>query len=199
MATEPQTCLSATDYLAFEREAEERHEFVNGQIYARSGASPDHGLIATNLARELSLALKNKPCRVHATNLRVKVDETGLYTYPDLVVVCGDSQFDDAKRDTLLNPLMLVEVLSPSTEAYDRGAKFEHYRRLPSLSCYLLVAQDKPHLELFRRLEEGLWQLSEASGLEAGLAIPELGVKLALSEVYDKVSGLGPGLPEAVS
>lgn len=141
----------------------------------------------------LSLALKRRPCRVHVNDLRVKVDETGLYTYPDVVVVCGEARYDDDQRDTLLNPRVLVEVLSPSTEAYDRGAKFEHYRRLPSLTAYLLVAQDRPHLELYVRTASGIWQLSEASGLEAALPIPRLELTLALAEVYDKVEGLGSG------
>jgi Uma2 family endonuclease len=188
-----QPLLSSEEYLAFERSAPERHELVHGQVYAMGGASPPHSLIVANLARELSLALKRRPCRVHVNDLRVKVDDTGLYTYPDVVVVCGEARYDDEQRDTLLNPLLLVEVLSPSTEAYDRGAKFAHYRHLPSLTAYLLVAQDQPHLELFVRTEAGAWQLSEASGLAAFLEIPPLEVTLALAEVYDKVEGLGTG------
>ena len=189
-----QPLVSPADYLAFERAASERHELVNGQIYAMGGASPTHSLIVPNLASELRNQLKRRPCRVHTNDLRVKVDETGLYTYPDVVVVCGEARYDDDQRDTLLNPLVLVEVLSPSTEAYDRGAKFEHYRRLPSLTAYLLVAQDRPHLELYVRTESGFWQLSEASGLDAALPIPPLELTLALAEVYDKVENLGSGL-----
>lgn len=197
MTSQPLIQLTALDYLAFERAAEGRHEWLNGQVYAMGGASPEHSLIVTNLARELSVALKQRPCRVHTTDLRVKVDETGLYTYPDVVIVCGEPRYDDAQRDTLVNPLVLIEVLSASTEAYDRGAKFEHYRRLESLAAYLLVAQDRPHLDLFRRLPDGTWQLTEASGLERSLEIPALEIHLSLAEVYEKVTGLGAGLPSS--
>jgi Uma2 family endonuclease len=194
MATDPIVQLSPSDYLAFERAAEIRHELVNGQIYAMSGASRPHNLITTNLTGELRAMLKGRPCEVYSSDMRVKVDETGLYTYPDVVVACGEPHFEDEVLDTLTNPVLVVEVLSPSSEGYDRGAKFEHYRRLPSLAGYLLVAQTKPHVELFRRLPEGGWRLSEASGLEATIELPDLAVTLALAEVYDKVPNLGPPL-----
>ncbi|HEX4954508.1 MAG TPA: Uma2 family endonuclease [Thermoanaerobaculia bacterium] len=194
MTLQAQQLMTEAEYLAFERNAQEQHELVNGQVRLLDRGNQAHSLILTNLASELRHHLKRRPCEVHLKGLRLKVDETGLYTYPDVAVVCGEPIFEDQHHDTLVNPLLVVEVLSPSTEAYDRGAKFEHYRRLPSLAAYLLVSQDKPHLELFRRLPDGDWRLTEASGLEASLEIPEVGVTLALAEVYDKVPGLGKTL-----
>jgi len=153
-----------------------------------AGASPEHVLITANVTRELGLQLKGRPCRVYSIDLRVRVSETGLYTYPDVVVVCETPQFNDAHRDTLLNPTLIVEVLSPTTEAYDRGEKFGHFRRLESLREYVLVAQDRPRVERYlRQGESNEWLLAEASGLQATLPLSSIGCTLALSEVYDKV------------
>jgi Uma2 family endonuclease len=120
--------------------------------------------------------------------MRVKVDPSGLYTYPDLLVICGAERFDDAQKDTLLNPMLIIEVLSPSTEAYDRGDKFEHYRKLESLLEYVLIHQDKPHVERFvRQPEKNNWMLSEAKGLEATIRLDAIDCELALAEIYDKM------------
>ncbi|MDX1654593.1 MAG: Uma2 family endonuclease, partial [Candidatus Competibacteraceae bacterium] len=135
---------SVEEYLALERRSELRHEYLDGAIYAMVGASPAHNLIVTNVVGELRQQLKRRPCRVYATDQRVRVRSTGLYTYPDLVVSCGGERFDERDQRTLLNPLLIVEVLSRSTESYDRGAKFEHYRRIPELQEYLLIDQEKP-------------------------------------------------------
>src|SRR5207302_11009756 len=125
--------------------------FFAGEMFAMAGASEAHNLITINLSRELSVQLKNLPCRVYSGDMRVKVSDTGLYTYPDMVVVCGERQFEAERRDTLLNPTLIIEVLSPTTEAYDRGDKFAHYRRMESLREYVLIAQDRVRLERYTR------------------------------------------------
>ena len=130
MNPQTQPRLTAEDYLAIERSAEFKSEFFDGEIFAMSGASEPHNIIVTNTIIELGNQLKKRPCKLYANDMRVKVDPTGLYTYPDLVVMCGKAQFDDTHFDTLLNPTLIIEVLSDSTEAYDRGRKFEHYRKL---------------------------------------------------------------------
>ncbi len=180
--------LTSEEYLAIERTAPEKSEFFNGEMFPMAGASREHNLIATNVSRELSTQLKRKPCEVYASDMRVKVSETGLYAYPDVVVVCGEAQVEDLKGDTLLNPTLIVEVLSPTTEAEDRGNKFAHYRRLASLREFVLIAQDRPRVERYVRQAEGdEWLLTEFSGLEATVSLPEIGCELALAEVYDKV------------
>ena len=139
------------EYLARERQTSGKSEFYGGEIFAMTGASRWHNLIVSNILRELSSQLKGRPCVAYPSDMRVKVSTTGLYTYPDVVVVCGDEQFEDTEQDTLLNPTLIVEVLSPSTVRYDRVEKSAHYRKLDSLQEYLLVAQDRPHVEHYAR------------------------------------------------
>lgn len=166
MSSLPKARFTPQQYLALERAAETKSEFFNGEIFAMAGASREHNLIATNVVRELSAQLKGRPCETYPGDMRVKVSETGLYTYPDVVVVCGEPRFEDEHGDTLLNPTLVVEVLSPSTEAYDRGEKSSHYRRLASLAEYVLIAQDRCHVERYARRPDGLWLLAEARGLD---------------------------------
>lgn len=185
------SCLSEAyitpeKYLAIERNAGHKSEYFKGEMFAMAGASPNHVLIVTNVASELRMQLKKSPCRVYSTNLRLKVSMTGLYVYPDVMVVCGDSQFDDKHRDTILNPTVIVEVLSESAKDYDKGRKFEHYRRLASLKDYILIAQEMPHIGHFVR-DEYQWLFSETSGLENKIELKSLGCVLELAEVYDKV------------
>lgn len=170
-----------------ERVAEFRSEYYRGELFAMSGGSLRHSLIATNVLAELRSALKGQPCIAFNSDLRIRVSTSGLFTYPDAGVVCGEPQFDDRIRDTVLNPTLIVEVLSDSTEAYDRGKKFEHYWKLGSLRDYLLISQDSPKLELFSRNADDTWTLVIAQGLEQSLTLPALGVTLELREVYDKV------------
>ena len=179
--------LTPEDYLAVERSAEYKSEYFNGEIFAMAGASESHNTIVVNMTIHLGNQLKKRPCRLYANDMRVKVNPTGLYTYPDLVVVCGKGQFDDVHLDTLLNPTLIIEVLSDSTEAYDRGRKFEHYRHLDSLIEYVLIAQQRPHIESYRRQPDHQWLLTECSGLEATLRLQSIECDLALAEVYDKV------------
>ena len=174
------------EYLALERKATQKSEYVNGQVFAMSGASRAHNLIAGNVYREISSQLKGRPCEAYVSDMRVKVSTTGLYSYPDVVAVCGEIRFDDEQKDTLLNPTVLVEVLSSSTEAYDRGEKFALYRRLESLQEYVLIAQDKVRVEHFVR-QGDQWVLTEASNLDDTVHLASIGCRLALREVYDKV------------
>lgn len=179
--------ITAADYLALERQAATKSEYLNGQIYAMSGASRNHNRITVNLTRRLGNQLSGKPCEPFSGDMRVKVSPTGLYTYPDVVVACGESRFEDDHVDTLLNPTVVIEVLSDSTEAYDRGDKFAHYRALESLTDYLLVAQDKPRIEHYSRQPDGQWLYSVADGLDARIEVAAIDCALALVEVYERV------------
>ena len=181
-----QTRYTAEEYLSRERSASIKSEFQDGQIFAMTGASREHNLISGNIYRELSQQLKSRPCEAYINDMRVKAAKARSYHYPDVAVVCGKPEFEDAQDDTLLNPTLLIEVLSPSTEAYDRGGKFAHYRKIPSLREYLLVMQDQPGIERYQRQGE-VWILSEALGLEASLALESIDCRLSLREVYDKV------------
>ena len=181
-----QAHLTAEDYLKLERSASYKSEFHDGQIYAMTGASRKHNLITVNIAGELRSQLKKRPCEAYINDMRVKAAEAPSYHYPDITVVCGKPQFEDGQMDTLLNPTLLIEVLSPSTEAYDRGGKFAHYRKIPTLREYLLVMQDQPSIERYQRQGE-VWILSEAVGLEASVPMESIDCILSLREVYDKV------------
>ena len=187
MSLQPKPRLTPEDYLALERSADFKSEYFNGEIFAMTGASESHNTIAVNVSSEIRQQLKKRPCKVYANDMRVKVDPTGLYTYPDVVVTCGKAQFDDTHLDTLLNPVLIVEVLSDSTEAYDRGRKFEHYRKLDSLVEYVLIAQNRPHIESYRRQADQQWLLREYSELDGTLRLLSIDCDLALAEVYDKV------------
>jgi len=187
MPSQTRRRFTPEEYLALERQSETKSEYFAGEIFAMGGASRWHNLIVTNCVRELSLQVKIRPCRVYPSDMRIKVSATGLYTYPDVIVACGAERFDDEQKDTLLNPIVLIEVLSESTEAYDRGSKFEQYRKLESLIEYLLIAQDKPHVEHYVRQPDGLWLFSDVSGLDGVVQLPSIECSLALAEVYDKV------------
>lgn len=179
--------LSVTDYLTFERASDTKHEFFDGEVFAMAGASEPHNLIAGNLIGELRNALRQSPCRVYPSDMRV-VLPTGLRTYPDVVVVCDKPQFEDDRHDTLLNPLVIFEVLSPSTELYDRTRKFAHYRTCPSLREYVLVSQDQSLVEHFaRQPETGQWLLTAHDSLDADLELPALQIRIPLREVFAKV------------
>ena len=188
--------ITAADYLALERQAETKSEYLNGHIYAMGGASRSHNRITVNLTAVLHAQLKRKPCEPFSGDMRVKVNPTGLYTYPDVVVVCGEPRFEDAQVDTLLNPTVIIEVLSDSTEAYDRGGKFAHYRALESLNDYLLVAQDQPRIEHYQRQPDGRWLYSATDGLDAQVEISTIGCVLHLAEVYERVAFAAPAEPE---
>ena len=158
--------VTSEEYLIFERSASYKSEYFNGEIFAMAGASKKHNLIVGNTFAELHSQLKKRLCQVYSNDMRVKVSDTGSYTYPDIVVACEQEQFDDKYKDTLLNPVVIIEVLSDSTEAYDRGGKFEHYRHLVSLLEYVLIAQDKYLIERYVRQSDWQWLSSEASDLQ---------------------------------
>jgi Uma2 family endonuclease len=153
-----------------------------------AGASANHNLIVGNCVFTLGLQLKKKPCRVYPSDLRLRIEATGLYTYPDLSVVCGEPQLESDAGDVLLNPLVIVEVLSDSTEAYDRGKKFEHYRTIPTLRHYVLISQDRHSIDCFSLRDDGSWNLANCQGLEGKVALDSINGELAASEVYDKVT-----------
>jgi Uma2 family endonuclease len=178
---------TAEEYLALERQAQYKSEYCAGEIFAMAGASRWHNLIVANVIGELRLQLKGRPCTTYPSDMRVKISPTGLYTYPDVTVVCGEAQFEDTRQDTLLNPTLIVEVLSESTEAYDRGGKFAHYRKLPTLLDYVLITQTKPHIEHYIRQPDHRWLLEEAEDLRSTIHFPAIDCHLSLAEAYDKV------------
>jgi len=185
--------LTPEQYLEIERAAERKSEYHAGQMFLMAGATEAHVLITTNLGIALGVRLRDSPCRTYTTDLRLKVSEAGLYTYPDVMVACGGAQFEDGRRDVLLNPTVIIEVLSPSTEAYDRGNKFEFYRKLDSLQEYVLVAQDRYYVEHFIRQADGEpWLRTEQSGLTAMLELPAIGCQVPLAEIYHKVELSAP-------
>ena len=179
--------LTVEEYLALERQAPHKSEYFNGEMFALSGASRRHNLIALNIGAELRDQLKQRPCEVYTSDMRVKISHTGLYTYPDVVVVCEEPVFEDVDVDTLLNPIVLVEVLSKSTEDYDRGGKFEQYRTLTSLQEYLLVAQEQCHVVHYIRQQDNTWLLVETYNIHDCVHLPAIRCDLLLSEVYAKV------------
>ena len=187
MSAIPKTKMSPEEYLEFERNSEERHEYFDGEIFVMFGANRNHSLISVNLNGLLWQHLKGKIFEAYINKMRVFVPKTGLYTYPDLVVVCGEPKFQDKVFDTLLNPILLIEVLSESTESYDRGKKFQHYRSIESLEEYVLVAQDEARIEKYVRQGDGFWILSEAVGLDSEIKFDSIDCLIALKEVYDKI------------
>ena len=184
------------EYLVMERSSEERHEYLDGDVYAMAGESPEHGAICMNLYGSLWPQLRDTPCQAFAKDTKVRSGRLplpghvmqGLFSYPDLVGVCGAMQFHDQVRDVLLNPSLIIEVLSPSTEAFDRGEKFRRYRTwLPTLQDYLLVVQDKPLIDHYHRVEENRWELVPREGLEASLYLESVHCTLRLADVYDRI------------
>jgi Uma2 family endonuclease len=180
--------ISPQEYLRLERQAEYKSEYLNGEIFAMTGASRQHNLITLNISSALHGQLKGRPCEVYAVDMRVKVRANGLYTYPDVAVVCGEPEFEDNELDTLLNPTLLVEVLSPSTERYDRIAKTSYYRTIDSLAEHLLVTQDEVHLEQYSRQPDSQWLLSEYLTPDAVVNLPSIGCTLKLNDVYDRIT-----------
>jgi Uma2 family endonuclease len=186
MATDPHQRLTIQEYLAFERQAETKNDYLDGEIFAMTGASRVHNLITGNISGEIRNQLKGRPCEVYSESMRVRTPGD-LFTYPDVVVVCSEPEFIDGQFDTLLNPTMIVEVLSTSTEAYDRGIKSSRYRSISSLSEYVLAAQDGIHIEHFLRQSADRWLLEEFSDLGQMLELPSIGCRLPLAEIYDRV------------
>ena len=180
--------VSPEEYLAAERSATFKSEYYQGAVYAMAGASNAHNLVNLNAATALNIALRERDCTVRVSNMRLQVRENGLYTYPDLSVVCGPPQFvPDKYLDTLLNPIVLAEVLSGSTGGYDRVGKFILYKDIPTLRHYLLIESTQPIVRLATWREPRVWAFDTFEGLAAVVPLPALGVELALADSYRKV------------
>lgn len=175
------------EYLAFERESQERHEYYKGEIFNMSGASFEHNMIEDNVRVSIGSFLKGKPCRSFGSNLRVHSPKNTLYTYPDVLIVCDEPKFVDGKFDTLLNPSVLIEILSPSTADYDKGTKFELYREIDSLKEYILINAGKVHVELYQRNSDQSWTLTEYKSLDNSFEIKTIDMRMGLGEVYEGV------------
>jgi len=188
MSAQLKTKLTAEEYLAIERKAERKSEFYDGEMFLMSGATREHNLIVTNIVSELRNQLKGKPCETYPSDMRVRVPATETYTYPDVVVVCGEPQFDDKEFDTLLNPSLIVEVLSRSTASYDKGGKFAHYRTIESLKEYVVVAQDRYEIEHHAKQTDGRWVLTDIGGLDANVELGSIECSLSVREIYDRVA-----------
>jgi Uma2 family endonuclease len=178
----PRHRYTYSEYVALERDANVRHEYFDGEIYAMAGGSPRHAAICANVSTSLAVQLRGRGCQVHSSDLNVRVLETGLTTYPDVTVVCSKAELDPESRNTITNPKVVVEVLSPSTAAYDRGEKLSHYKRIRSLEEIVLVAHDEHLLEVWRREDDGSWIRSQAR--TGSLALPSIGCSLEVAEVY---------------
>jgi Uma2 family endonuclease len=187
MSSQPSTILTPEEYLEIERRAEWKSEYFQGEMVEAPHVNRRHVLIVTNLICGLSQRLKQRPCGVYASNLRLRVAATDFYTYPDVMVICGHPQMHGDQDDIALNPVLIVEVLSESTEAYDRGKKFEQYRTLPSLCEYLLVAQDAPRIEQWIRQPDDNWLRAETSGTDVSIQLASVDCVLPLSEIYHKI------------
>lgn len=187
MSTLPKSHLTPEEYLAIERAAETKSEYFDGRMFAMSGARWVHNRIAVHLASEFDRQLRGRPCGVGNSDQRVCVSPSGPYVYPDVAVVCGKPEFLDAELDTLINPTLIVEVLSPSTEKYDRGRKFDQYKRIASLRDYLLVSSDCIQADLYTRQPDGRWLFSRANTAEDTIDIPSLSCILKMSDVYADV------------
>ena len=179
--------LTEDEYLVIERDAEFKSEFYNGEMFAMAGASLPHNQLQTNLIGELHARLKGGKCLVFGSDMRVKVKRTGLYTYSDAAIACHPEFESKLGLETLTNPQVVFEILSKTTEGYDRGRKFAHYRTLPSFAEYVLVSQKEPLVEVFFRQGDGTWQLTPVRGREASVRLQSLGIELRLAEVYDRV------------
>jgi len=190
MSTLTKTFLTPEAYLEIERKADYKSEYCNGEMFAMASVSRRHDAIGVQLQFLLSQHLRRKKCRVNSSSMRILVTPAGLYTYPDLSVVCEEPRYTDSTVDTLVNPAFVVEILSPSTEAYDRGKKAKLYRAMPSLLEYLLIEQDSYDVELYRRQADGTWSVIEAGGLDSSIELTTIGYTLQLRELYE------PLLPE---
>lgn len=193
MSTLVKSFLTPEQYLEIERKAEFRSEYYNGEMFAMAGATEAHTLLVVSALLRLGPQLESRGCWLYSHDMRVQVSASGLYTYPDAVAVCGDRRFLDERRDTLLNPTLIIEVLSESTEAYDRGRKFEHYRTLPTLREYLMIASDRISAELFTR-RDGHWVLNPNSKPDGVVALESVGCELKLADLYRRVefASIGP-------
>ena len=193
MSIVPKRLLTAEDYLAKERAAEFKSQFYHGEMFAMAGASKEHNRINANLVRTVGNALVGGECETYSRDMRLKISPTGLYTYPDIVIVCGVAEFEDGTNDTLLNPRVVFEILSDSTELFDRGRKFDHYQTLDSVKEYILVAQNRPRIERFVR-QNSDWVLTKFEGLDSDFTLTSVNVRIPMKDIFRAVDfedGLG--------
>jgi Uma2 family endonuclease len=188
MAVSATIATSPQEYLAFERVSKEKHEYFQGKLVAMAGASLIHNRLVANLLGEIREALKNKPCEILPSDIRVSTPSRESYMYPDAVIVCGQPEMEDDKIDTLKNPVVIFEILSPSTEDHDRGRKFFFYRQIPSFKEYILVDSTKSFVEISRREENGAWKFETISDPDGQLFISSIGISIPMAEVYRNVS-----------
>ncbi|HEY9284334.1 MAG TPA: Uma2 family endonuclease [Pyrinomonadaceae bacterium] len=188
MSRQAKAYVTSVEYLARERQAEHKSEYYDGEIFAMTGASMRHNRITLNIGAELNVQLRGRDCQAFTSDMRVHVSATGLYTYPDVTAICGEPELQDEHVDTLLNPVLIVEVLSKSTARYDRIDKFAHYRSIPSFAEYLLVSQDEYRVEHNVKRPDGRWLLTDIRGREGRVGLSSVGCVLALSDIYDRVS-----------
>lgn len=188
---------SPEEYLANERVSQVKSEYVNGHIYAMAGSSPEHSAITVNVTVALGSQLIDEPCQAYSSDMKVGTSHSSIFAYPDLSVVCGEPSFHDEQRDVLNNPKVIIEVLSPSTEAFDRGKKFARYQLLESLTDYILIAQDEPRVDHYEKQADDEWLLHIAHGLDAKIHIASINCDLTLAQVYNKVPVTSRGAPHA--
>ncbi|MBF0242932.1 MAG: Uma2 family endonuclease [Desulfamplus sp.] len=179
--------MTPEDYLEFEKNSELKHEYFDGEIFAMVGARKNHNRVSSNTSRILGNQLLNRPCDVFISDMRVKIPEIEKYTYPDIVVACDKVEFIEEELDSLLNPVVIIEILSDTTESYDRGLKFTHYRLIESLQEYILISQYHCQVEKFKRDKEGTWVYSSVEDMKASVKIDSINCELALSEIYYRV------------
>jgi Uma2 family endonuclease len=187
MVMQARKLYTPEEYLTLERAAVYKSEYLNGEIYAMSGGTPNHSEIAVSVGSELRTQLKRTPCHVFSSDLKIKTTSSSLFSYPDVSVICGQPQFHDAHQDVVTNPVVIVEVLSDSTEAYDRGRKFFQYRQIDTLMDYILISQKEPYIDHFTKHQDGRWAVTTVVGLSSSLRIASIDCTLLLSEIYDKI------------
>jgi Uma2 family endonuclease len=191
MSTQPQrSFLTPEDYLAIERKAEFKSEYFNGEMFAMAGARRPHNRIVSNIIRVIDTQLLERDCNIYPSDMRVKIEKINKYTYPDVVVTCGKEILEDDEMDTLLNPILIIEILSAYTEAYDRGEKFQHYQFIQSLAEYILITQDAIRVEQYMRQSGRTWLYSEYQSLDDVIKLESIGCELALKDVYVKVPNI---------
>ncbi len=184
MSAIPKTYFTEEEYLALERATEYRSEYYRGEIFAMAGASNEHNLIVNNLNFHLFTHLRGRGCRMYTFEMRLRINVTRLYTYPDAMIVCGKSLYADDHVDTIVNPLIIVEVLSDSTESYDKGKKFDHYRQVPTVQEYILISQEIPQIERRVRVSATEWRLQVYDGLESVLPLDAIDTRIRLADIY---------------
>ena len=188
MSVQPLQHWTPAAYLAFERSQQEKHEFADGRVLLQAGGSRNHALIGTNITSSLHQHLRLRPCTVYGSDMRVSLPQARRYVYPDITVVCGAAQFEDEIDDTLTNPTVIIEILSPSIERYDRGKKFQAYQTLESFQEYLLIAQDAVAVEHFVRRSDKLWTFNSITDETASITLASIECVLRLEDIYEKVA-----------